>query len=72
MSNTGLKMRAENHFPDIIGINLDYALEEYNWEGWMPVSDDAVTVTGFWNKNKGEADRDIYSLENRGAYIKKL
>ena len=31
------KMPAKNHFPDIIGINLEYALDAYDWEGWKPM-----------------------------------
>ena len=53
MSETNLKMFAKNYFPDIIGINLEYALDAYDWEGWHPMTDDGVTVTGFWDKRKG-------------------
>jgi len=31
------KMLAKNYFPDIIGINLKYALDAYDWEGWNPI-----------------------------------
>ncbi len=47
------KMLAENHFPEIIGINLEYALDTYDWEGWNPITDNGITVTGFWDKSKG-------------------
>jgi hypothetical protein len=47
------KMPAKNHFPDIIGINLEYALDAYDWEGWNPMTDNGITVTGFWDKSKG-------------------
>jgi len=40
-------MFVRNDFLDIIGLNLEYALCEYDWEGWNPMSDDAITVTGF-------------------------
>ena len=30
MSETKLKMFANNYFPDIMGINLEYALEAYD------------------------------------------
>ncbi len=53
MSETKLKMFAKNYFPDIIGINLEYALDPYDWEGWNPMTDDGVTVTSFWDKSKG-------------------
>ncbi len=44
MPETRLKMFARNYFPDIIGINREYALEAYDWEGWNPMTDDGVTV----------------------------
>jgi len=65
------KMLAENHFPEIIGINLEYALDTYDWEGWNPITDDGVTVAGFWNKSKGNPDTDEYEMGDRGVYVKK-
>lgn len=69
VSETTPKMLAKNHFPDIIGINLEYALDTYDWEGWNPMTDDEITVTGFWNKRKGIADPEIYELDDRGVYV---
>ena len=65
------KMLAKNHFPDIIGINLEYALDTYDWEGWNPMTDNGITVTGFWDKSKGIPDTDEYALDARGVYVKK-
>jgi len=65
------KMLAENHFPDIIGINLKYAVETYDWQGWYSISDNGVTVTGFWDKLKGVPDPDIFQLDERGVYIRR-
>ena len=54
------KMLAKNYFADIAGINLQYALETYEWKGWRPITDDGVTVAGFWDSSKGpEVSRGI-------------
>ena len=71
MSETKLKMFAENYFPDIIGINLEYALAAYDWEGWHPMTDDGITVAGFWDKRKGIPDPKAYKFDERGLYVKK-
>ena len=71
MSKTELKMFAKNYFPDIIGINLEYALDAYDWEGWNPMTDDGITVTGFWDKSKGVPAQEVYELDERGIYVKK-
>jgi len=47
------KMLAKNYFADIMGINLGYALETYEWQDWYPMTDNGITVTGFWDKSKG-------------------
>jgi len=59
-SKTRTKMFAGNYFPDIIGIYLEYALDECDWEGWKQMSNDGITVTGFWDKNKGGPDPNEY------------
>lgn len=65
------KMLAENHFPDIIEINLEYALNTYDWQNWHPISGNGITVTGFWNKSEGQPDPDIFQLDERGVYIRR-
>jgi hypothetical protein len=55
-------MLAKNHFPDIMGINLDYALKTYDWQDWYPVSDNGITVTGFRNESQGLTEPD--NLQN--------
>jgi len=47
------EMLAKNYFADIMGINLEYALEAYDWQDWYPMTDNGITVTGFWDKSKG-------------------
>jgi hypothetical protein len=80
------KMPAKNHFSEIIGINLEYALDVYDWEGWNPMTDNGITVSGFWDKSKDpqitqidadykkeEKNKDlkVYELDARGVYVKK-
>lgn len=62
---------ARSYFSEIIGINLEYALEAYDWEGWNPMTNDGVTVAGFWDKSKGIPDTEYYELDERGVYLKK-
>ena len=35
----------KNYFADIMGINLEYALEAYDWQGFYPMTDNGITVT---------------------------
>ena len=65
------KMPAEKHFIDIMGVYLEYVLETYDWEGWHPMSDNGITVSGFWDKSKGIPNTDEYELDERGVYVKK-
>ena len=65
------KMQAKNHLADIMGINLEYALETYDWQHWHPMTDNGITVTGFWDKRKGVPDPEVYELDERGVYVRK-
>ena len=67
-----LKMLAKNHFADIAGINLQYALETYEWEGWRPITDDGVTVAGFWDSSKSPEVPQEYILDESEKYLKKI
>ena len=65
------KMLAKNYFADIMEINLEYALEAYDWQGFYPMTDNGITVTGFWDKRKGVPDPKVYELDERGLYVRK-
>ena len=77
------KMLAKNYFADIMGINIQYALEIYDWQGFYPMTDNGITVTGFWDKSKGicrlrrlqkgekSIDPEVYELDEQGVYVKK-
>jgi quercetin dioxygenase-like cupin family protein len=65
------KMPVEKHFIEIMEDSLEYVLETYDWEGWCPMTDNGITVSGFWDKSKGIPDTDEYELDERGVYVKK-
>jgi len=35
------------------------ALDTYDWEGWALMTDNGITVSGFWDKSKGSHPRGI-------------
>ena len=37
-----MKMQAAKHLPELIGINLDHALAEYEWHGCAPVATNGI------------------------------
>ncbi|MCK5783913.1 MAG: hypothetical protein KAH06_05665 [Desulfobacterales bacterium] len=53
-SGEGLKPVAENYLPDLIGTNLQYAVEAYVWETHVPMTDDGAIVSGFFDTGKAE------------------
>jgi putative methionine-R-sulfoxide reductase with GAF domain len=64
-------MMVKNYFADIMGINIQYALETYDWQGFYLMTDNGITVTGFWDKRKGVPDSKVYELDERGLYVRK-
>ena len=66
--NTG-KMFAKNHLADIIGINLQYALRTYEWVDITPMSDDGLTVSGFWDKKDYVDFPEGYVMDDSGDFL---
>ncbi len=64
------KMYARNYFADIIGTNLEYALEEYEWEKWRPMTSNGITITGFWDSSKETEIPQDYVADKSGRYLK--
>lgn len=62
---------ARNYFADIIGTNLKHALEAYKWEEWRPLTDDGVTVSGFWDSRKSKEPPAGYEMDASGKYSKR-
>jgi len=52
-SKRSLKPVAEHCLPDIIGTNLQYSLDAYVWETHLPMREDGVIVSGFWENKVG-------------------
>jgi UDP-N-acetylmuramyl pentapeptide phosphotransferase/UDP-N-acetylglucosamine-1-phosphate transferase len=66
------KMIAKNHMPDIAGINLEHALKTYQWDRLKPMTDDGVTVTGFWDENDDRDLPDGYVMDANSEYLKRV
>jgi len=63
------KMQAKNYQADIIGINLEYALETYEWRNLYPMTENGVTVTGFWDKRRDARMPDGYAMDGSGRFL---
>ena len=66
-----LKPYGENYLPDIIGTNLQYALEAYEWQTHVPMTEEGVIVSGFWDRGKGEDLPAGYEMEAGGRFLKR-
>ena len=66
------KMLAKNYFADIMGISLEYALQNYDWQSWYPMTDNGITVTGFWDARKGVEIVEGYELDESRRYLRKM
>jgi len=64
-----LKPLEENYFADIIGTNLQYAVEAYLWETHVPMTEDGKIVSGFWDRRKGQALPEGYEMEGEGRFL---
>lgn len=66
-----LKPVAEHCLPDIIGTNLQYAVDTYTWETHVPMTEDGIIVSGFWD-NRDEAELpEGYRMDEKGSFLKK-
>ena len=63
------KMLARNHFPDIVGINLEYALKTYEWKDIYPMTDNKMTVTGFWDKKRDLQMPEGYVMDDSESFL---
>lgn len=62
---------AANYFTDLVGTNLAHALGTYDWGDWRPLTDDGVTIAGFW-QGDGREERPVgYVLEGNGRYLRR-
>jgi hypothetical protein len=63
---------AKNYFADMIGTNLNHTLEAYEWEEWRPLTDDGMTISGFWNSEKTKELPPGYAMDAGGKYLKRV
>lgn len=59
---------ASNYFADLFGTNLQHALATYAWGDWRPLSDDGVTISGFWDCARDTQPPAGYVLAADGRY----
>ena len=70
-SEATLKPYGENYIPDIIGTNLQYAVDAYQWHTHVPMTEDGVIVSGFWDREKEKELPAGYEMEAGGRFLKK-
>ena len=66
-----LKPIAENYLPDIIGTNLQYAVEAYEWKTHIPMTEDGVIVSSFWDGRKGEELPEGYEMYKGARFLRR-
>ncbi len=64
------RLVAENYLPDIIGTNLEHALQAYKWLTHVPMTEDGQIVSGFWDSSKVPMPEG-YELVMEGSVLKK-
>lgn len=61
---------ASHYFADLVGTNLAHALATYAWGDWRPLTDDGVTIAGFWQDDRGKGPVG-YVLGENGRYLRR-
>ena len=70
-SGKTVKLVAEYCLPDIIGTNLQYAVDAYAWETHVPMTEDGIIVSDFWDRSKDEGVPDGYMMDAEGKFLRK-
>jgi hypothetical protein len=70
-SEAPLKPCGENYLPDIISTNLQYALDAYEWKTHVPMTEDGVIVSDFWDREKEEKPPAGYEMEAGGRFLER-
>lgn len=60
---------AANYFADLVGTNLAHALTTYAWGDWLPLTDDGVTIVGFWREHGEQEWPTGYVMGETGSYL---
>ena len=66
-----LKPIADNVLPEIIGTNLNYAVEAYEWRTHTPLTEDGTIVSGFWDRAKEKEPPAGYEMDPEGRFLRK-
>lgn len=69
-SGKRMKMFARNYPAEIFSINIHHVLDEYEWEEFYPMTDNNITVTGFWDPRKTPDMPEGYVMDETGRYLK--
>ena len=69
-SGSSLKLVAENCLPDIIGTNLQYAVDAYVWETHLPMTEDGVIVSGFWENKAGAVLPEGSAMDEESRFLR--
>ncbi len=68
-----LKPIAENYLPDLLGTNLQNAVDVYVWKTHVPMTDDGAIVSGFFDTSQAEELPEGYVMdEERRVLIKQV
>jgi hypothetical protein len=62
---------ASNALADLLGVNLAHALAIYDWAGWRPLTDDGVTIAGFWNPAQTPEPPEGYVLDASSQFLRR-
>ena len=66
------KMEAAKHPEDIFGDGLHHVLELYEWGTLRPLTDNGVTVSGFWDTRTGESPPQGYVMDESGKFLRRM
>lgn len=64
-----LKPIAENALAEIIGTNLNHAVEAYEWRTHIPMTEDGAIVSGFWDREKEKEPPEGYAFDPERRFL---
>lgn len=66
-----LKLIADYVLPEIIGTNLNHAVDAYEWQTYTPLTEDGTIVSGFWDREKEKEPPAGYEMDPEGRFLRK-
>ena len=61
----------DNNLPDIIGTNLQHALDYYEWRDQVPMTEDGMIVSGFWDSSREPMPEEYELIMEGKALVKR-